>query len=138
MGPDKTAKELGFVPKYEPLSNKNTEYLVTILMGGPMKEILDTEAPFPIQVLRKRISGLNLPIKFTPKAELIALILTEGNPGKMITLLIDCLTEFQGETIDENSLCENLYPWGFYTYESFVDYIDNYIKPRKVKWSNIY
>ena len=67
----------------------------------------------------------------------MAEMLTKGVPGKGVALLIDCLTKHKGETITLKELTE-LYPWGFYKEEVCEDYIDNYLKPKKVKWAELY
>ncbi len=114
-----------------------------ILMGEPNEgfeeEFNGSKAPFPIQILNKRIEALELKIKFTGKAKLLLLIYTEGNPGKIVTSLIDCLTKFGNKefTIDCDELVQ-VYPDGFYTEDSFIELVDDYFKTRKVIWSEIY
>jgi len=142
-----TAKELEFNPTYSPVSAEQTQQFMSILLGEPKegfdKMMSSDEAPFPIQILNKRVNLMELPIIFTSKAKMLALILTDGNPGKMVTLLIDCLTHLDLETdqekrlIDENKIID-IYPSGFYSQNSFIEYVDNYIKLRKVAWSEIY
>jgi len=136
-----TAKELGFVPKYEPLTPEGTEQFMKILLSEPKEgaeeSMIGDEAPFPIKILNSRIEALELPISFDFKGKLLALIYTDGNPGKIVTLLIDCLTKFEGQTIDQDKIVD-VYPYGFYTEDSFMDLIDNYFKKRKVKWSELY
>lgn len=86
---------------------------------------------------------MELPIEFTAKAKMLALILTGGNPGKMMTVLIDCLTYWDLEKgqekvlVDDSKICD-LYPTGFYTEDSVINLVDNYFKTRKVAWSEIY
>jgi hypothetical protein len=104
-----------------------------------LKKDLDTSelgSNFLLQILKKRIVALDLPIEFTLPAAIAAISLA-SNPGKIVTLLIDCLTAYEGETITINKLTE-MYPFGFYNEETFIDYIDNYLKPRKVAWSEVY
>lgn len=132
-----TAKELGFHPSYKKMDKEQSMMFLQVMMGSPKGEIPDEEAPFILKVLRSRIAALNLPIKFSVKGEVIAMILSDGIPGRMMALLIDCLTRFEGQEVTEEELVD-IYPWGFYSDESFADYIDNYIKPRKCKWSDIY
>jgi hypothetical protein len=136
-----TAKELGFISTYSPMSEEQTHQFMSILLGE-MKEgfeemMSSEEAPFPIQILNKRVELMELPISFTAKAKMLALILTEGNPGRIMTVLIDCLTRFEGQEVDDYKLIQ-VYPEGFYSENSFIDLVDNYFKLRKVKWSEIY
>lgn len=132
--PTKTAKELGLIPKYEPMTPEQTKMLTRVLIGTPVENI---EMPFVIRILEKRIEVMQLPIKFTVKGKFAALTLSEGNPGKMMTILIDCLTKYEGQEVDGGMICD-IYPIGFYSENSFMDYVDNYIKTRQVKWSQIY
>ena len=134
---EKTAQELGFKPQYQPMTREQTELFATVLLSGDMEEISDKEAPHPLKILRKRIEVLELPIKFSPKAELLSLIVTDGNPGKMMTVLIEALSNYENKTVDADEIAE-LYPWGFYTEDSVMELIDNYFKTRKAKWSEIY
>jgi len=141
----KSAKTQGFIPKFSPMTEKQTHNFIGVIMAPDDKtiEFLEGDVPFPIQIIQKRIEVMNLPISFTPKALLIALIMTDGNPGKMITVLIDCLDNFLDDEenpveIDDDKLSMNLYPWGFYNNDSFQQYVETYLKPRKVKWGHIY
>jgi len=131
-------KDCEFKPFYEKFIEDQMKSLIEITVNEP-KENFEKEIDklFPIQIFNKRIEVFNLPIKFTGKAKLLSLVYTEGNPGKMMALLIDCLQKYDGEVIDIDKLVE-IYPEGFYTQESFIDYVDNYIKTRKVAWSEIY
>ncbi len=89
-----TAKELGFNPVYKPLSPEDSELFIKILMGdmkeGFEEEMTGSTAPFPIQILEKRLQAFDLKLKFNSKAKLLLLIYTEGNPGRIVTSLIDC------------------------------------------------
>jgi translation elongation factor EF-1beta len=101
------------------------------------KMLEELSEDFIYNILEKRISVFNLPISFTIKAYLYICLLVEGNPGKAITILIDALTEYEGKKVDLEDLIE-LYLFGFYNEKVCEDYIDNYLKPRKVKWAEIY
>lgn len=102
--------------------------------GGGLKQ--GASLPPLSEIVQKRIDAFELPIKFTPIA-LVAIHALVANPGQAICLLIDALNKFEGETIDMDKLAE-LYPFGFYTKDSFQKYVDEYLKPRKVKWAEIY
>lgn len=138
----KTAIELGFKPEYEAMTKEQTELLMHILfsrthMGNKEVDLPEEDKPWPIKMIEKRIEVLKLPIKLETSAKLAMVILTGGNPGKMNAALIDILTKYEGKTVTSDEICE-LYPMGFYTEESVHDYINNYLKTKKVKWSHIY
>jgi len=94
-----------------------------------------------MQILEKRVEAFNLPIKFTLPALLAATCLAT-NPGRIIALAVDCCTRFDpGDGTIHEVTVENLtdlYPFGFYSEEAFGKYVDEYLKPKKIKWSKIY
>lgn len=94
------------------------------------------ELPFLSEVVKKRIEVYNLPISFTVPA-LVAINALVELPGQAVTLLIDALNKYESGIIDMEKLAE-LYPYGFYTKESFMKYVDEYLKPRKVPWAELY
>ena len=136
----KTAKELGFVPQYKPMTIEEMEQFIRVNMfpSEKLPEGMDIHKLFPVQIILKRIEAMELPVSFTEKALLLAVIMTGGNPGAMMTVLIDGLTMFEDQEIDSDMIAMKMYPWGFYTQESIIQYIETYVKTRKVKWSNIY
>ena len=89
------------------------------------------------KILEKRIEVLKLPIEFTNNAKIAIDCFTLGNPGKTVALLIDCLTKYEGQKVSV-SMLSDVYPFGFYNEETFEDYVDNYLKTNKAKWSEIY
>lgn len=131
------AKELGFNPIYQQLTDEQSRMLISILLSNNEPDIPENEIPFPIKIIEKRIDVLKLPIKLTTTAKLLLLVLTDGNPGKMVTSLIDCLVKFENQTVTKDMVCD-LYPNGFYNENSFIEYVDNYLKLKKSKWSEIY
>ena len=88
-------------------------------------------------IIRANLRIRNLPISFTENAIMSIVLLTQGVPGKQIVALVDLLTEYEGKEITMRTLSE-MYPYGMYKEEVFMDYIDNYLKPNKVKWSELY
>lgn len=100
--------------------------------------IPDDKLNFVMKVARLRIEGMKLPIEFTKTGFLAATALSEGNVGRMVTILIDCLTEYEGDRKITADKLAKLYPMGMYSNTAFEDYIDNYLKPRKVKWAEVY
>lgn len=102
----------------------------------PVLDKVAADLPPELNIVLKRIEVLELPIKFTQTA-LIATLALARNPGKLVVLLIECLTMYEGKTIDVEKL-SHLYPAGFYKEEALADIIDNYMKTRKCKWSWVY
>ncbi len=101
-----------------------------------LKKDSGIEVPFLTKILLQRIEAFELPISFTPVAALGIGALVK-NPGQTVALLVDALNKYEGESVDMEKLSE-LYPFGFYTQDSFEQYVDQYLKPRKVKWAEIY
>ena len=135
----KTAKELGFIPEYKPMNEEQSRLFISIMLASQVdKAVLpEDDLPFVIQIVQKRIEAMKLPIDFDTTGLLAALILSDGNPGKMVTILIDSLTKYEGQTVTIEEISE-VYPWGFYTDESFEEYVEKYLKTRKCKWGHIY
>lgn len=135
-----TATQLGFNPRYSEMSREQSELLMSVIFSS-MKcdevDIPEEEKPHPIKMIEKRIEVIKLPITLKPSAKLAILILTDGNPGKMNAALIDCLIRFENKEVSVGEICE-LYPMGFYSDKSALEYIDNYLKTKKTKWSEIY
>jgi hypothetical protein len=96
----------------------------------------DTANTFLLQVLQKRLEAMKLPITFSAPAKLAVLALVD-TPGMLVGLLIDCLNAYEGGNVTVEKLSE-LYPRGFYTQKTFEKYVDHLIKPKKVKWAEIY
>lgn len=126
-------------PKYTPMSDKRSElYIVGCLLDMEKKKKADPalDEQLLVQILNKRIEVLKLPIQFTDGAKMCALALVD-RPGSMVALLIDCLNNYEGKTVTSRELAD-LYPTGFYDEPTMLRYIDEYLKPRKVKWAEIY
>lgn len=125
----------------ESMSKDGAEMFIKCVMAEHAGAKIDLhngglEVPFLTQIVLKRIEGLKLPITFTPIAALGINALV-NNPGRAVCLLVDALNKHEGETVTMEKLSE-LYPFGFYTEDSFEKYVDEYLKPRKVKWAEIY
>lgn len=129
-----------------PMSEGATqEYCMAVMMetGGhaiPLEELREQNI-FVIEVILKRIEVMGLPIEFSPAALVGAYAMTENNVGRGMALLIDCLTEHEGKTMTASMLAD-MYPYGFYSEETFTSYVDDYLKnpemKPKVKWAEIY
>src|SRR5512137_2310528 len=115
---------------------KSQLYLVGCLTDSEGKPSPSIDEQFLVQILNKRIEVHKLPISFSDGAKLCVLALTD-RPGSVVALLIDCLTNFEGQTVTSKQLAD-LYPVGFYDEPTMIRYIDEYLKPKKVKWAEIY
>lgn len=102
----------------------------------PVLDKSNTEFPPLLNIMLLRIEKMELPIKFTQTAVIGCLGLVR-NPGQIVVFLIECLTMYEGKTVDMDKI-SHLYPAGFYNEEALADIIDNYMKPRKCKWSWVY
>jgi hypothetical protein len=132
-------------PKYAPLNENDSRLFVIATLndmadkkGEPQQPdvIQAIENEFLIQILNKRIEVMELPIKFTLGAKMAALALVD-RPGGIVALLVDCLNNFEGETVDVRKLSD-LYPMGWYDEDTFIRYVDEHLKPKKVKWAEVY
>ena len=102
-----------------------------------VKDINELKADHSCELILKRIEAFKLPISFTPNALFALSLLAEGVPGMLVIGLIDSLTKFEGQEVSFNDIVK-LYPFGMYNADVGRDYIDNYLKPRAVKWSFVY
>lgn len=134
----------GFNPKFKPLTSFGSEIWMHAMFseaektksGEDIFELPEKMTP-TMQIIQKRIDVMELPIKFTAAALVATVGLSEENPGRAVTILIDCLRKFPEGEVDTEKL-SLLYPTGFYDDQTFADYIDNYLKPRKIEWAKIY
>jgi hypothetical protein len=92
---------------------------------------------FSTQILLKRIEFYKLPIKFSSSGFMAVLAITNANPGKVVAMLVELLNKYEGQTIGASHIAD-LYPMGFYKEEVFCHFIDDVLKARKIKWSEIY
>jgi hypothetical protein len=100
------------------------------------KGLEELNEEFLIQILDRRIEVMKLPISFSPAAKLAILALID-RPGSVVVLLIDCLNAYEKLKVTVPLLVE-LYPEGFYDEPTLERYVEGYMKPRKVKWSDVY
>lgn len=129
----------GLNPKSTPMDQKRSELFVMAVMAEMQQQALKKEVLenlFEVQILNKRIEVYKLPIQFNDYAKM-SLTAFCNTPGALIALLIDCLNKYEGQTVTCSMLAD-LYPMGFYDEPSLTKYIDEYLKTRKVKWSEIY
>lgn len=128
----------GLNPTYGRLTPAQGEIFVAAVMmemtDVPISPVVEEQ--FLVKVLAKRIEVMKLPVTFTPHAQMAVLGLCD-RPGAVVMLLIDCLNAFEGQTVTTEKLGD-LYPEGFYDERTAMRYADDYLKSRKVKWSEIY
>lgn len=111
-------------------------YLQCVMLPSDFKFPDDDELPLGCQIIRQRIKVLSLPIAFTDRA-LMAITCLARNPGGAVVLLCDCLSAYEGKTVDMPELTA-LYPFGFYNDKALVVIIDEWMKSGKHKWAHIY
>lgn len=134
----------GLNPTYKAMDPKRAELFVVASFTeieaktkSPSEDVTKAvDGEFLIKILNARIEVMKLPITFSLAGKMAALALTD-RPGAMVVLLIDCLNAFEGKTIGPGQLAD-LYPLGFYDEETLESYVENYMKPRKVKWADVY
>jgi len=118
------------------LTESQCKILISIVSAKSLEEELKNL--FIPQIILKRIDAFKLGISFTPKALGIIDVFAMNNPGRAVIILIDCLTKFGEVEVNDSMLCKDLYPYGFYNMDTFVDYVENYLKSKKVRWSTLY
>lgn len=126
------------------LDEDQTEIFMMALYSEVSEEIempesgkKEIEKLFTSQIVLNRISHFKLPIEFTHQALICIMSLSRGIPGRAITIIIDALYKHKGQLVFAKDLAE-LYPMGFYKEEIFGEYVDNVLKPKKIKWAKIY
>lgn len=148
-----------FEPRFRPLEQDQMEIFAMLTIGemdGKSIEVPEKEKPFFISVIETRISGMNLPIRFTPNALYTSMAFCKV-VGDSVVFLVDCLrakvpketylkwkedsgsiTEEDIVEVNVNDIAMSVYPNGYHTESSFEDYIDNFLKPREIEWAEIY
>lgn len=132
----------GLNPTYQPLTETGSKILLSAIIGEEGKAPMSEEQRkylnnmFLVQVLKKRLEVFKLPIEFSDDT-ILAMLAFVDRPGTMMVLLIDCLNAYEGKKVTVAMLVD-LYPTGFYDEATFGRYIDDFLKTRKVKWSEVY
>lgn len=65
-------------------------------------------------------------------------ILSGGNPGRAIMMLIDLCGTFKNRSIITSEEITEKYPNGIYSDDTFMNICDNYVKTEKVLFSEMY
>ena len=136
------AQSLQFTSPMKPAEAKLFAMAVLLEQSSGRALLADTidenEKSMAMDVVLKRIKAFDLPIGFTIPGLVALECLAGGNAGSLIVILIDCLNKYEGRMDVSLKDLSDIYPFGFYNDEVFTDYVDNYLKPRKLKWSQIY
>ena len=146
--------------KFNPLDDKRMNMLAELLMAGiddtkpfsAKNDLLDNCAP--VQIVLERISSFNLPIELTESA-ILGISVFCDSPGRCVIYLIDILKSLDNQNdlyskwkskdfsqdkrlVTLGHICDSVYPLGILSNQSFGRYIDEYLKPKKTSWSEIY
>lgn len=92
--------------------------------------------PLSSQIIQIRVEAMKLPISFSA-ASIVATAAFAANPGKAVVVLCDCLNAYEGKTVSVENLAE-IYPWGFYSDEIFMEIVDEWMKTGMHKWAHVY
>ena len=87
-----------------------------------LKSFSESEIPFPMGVVLKRIEGMKLPISFSLGGLLMTAVLPD-RVGGVVIMLIDLLSEYEGQVVTVRKIAER-YPFGFYSEEALIERID--------------
>lgn len=103
----------------------------------------ENEGIFPLEVVKRRIEVMKLPITFTTSA-LIAFTLLPDRVGGVVTMLIDLLMNFENKLVSMEEIALT-YPSGFYSEPGLIERIEFFkadqTKPedkRECKYSYVY
>lgn len=131
---------------YKPMSPEDTQIFMSISFMNDesadniLKEMTSGDNFNAVNIIYKRYQAfkevMNLP-EMTSKAFLSSMYLGIDSPGKAVLFLVDILGRSEGN-ITENDISMNMYPYGFYDDSSCRLIIDDYIKTKKLKYSEMY
>ena len=76
--------------------------------------------------------------EITPLVFSTIAILSGGNPGRAIMMLIDLCGTFKNRSIITSAEIVEKYPDGIYSDDTFMNICDNYVKTGKVLFSEMY
>ena len=135
---------------YKKLDKEEVELFVTLSLENREKEISEElknefEEFAKVDPLTNLIylrykyfkDKLILP-EITPLVFITIAILSEGNPGRAIMILIDLCGTFRNKSIITSNEIIEKYPNGIYDHDTFMNICDNYIKTGKVLFSEMY
>ena len=136
--------------QYELMSEETTGLLVNLVLiekeGEALKELKDFanhmyESSTVAAIIYKRYQvfkeSKNLP-EIDDSVFLIGDSFANGNPGRGVLFLIDVLGNYH--TKDKITLVDvfNLYPEGYYNFDTWQNIVGNYVKTGLLKFSELY
>ena len=135
---------------YKKLDKEEVELFVTLSLENREKEISEElknefEEFAKVDPLTNLIylrykyfkDKLILP-EITPLVFITIAILSEGNPGRAIMILIDLCGTFRNKSIITSNEIIEKYPNGIYDHDTFMNICDYYVKTGKVLFSEMY
>ena len=143
-----TMPDIGF--SYKKLDQKEIELFVTLSLvtreketGEELKEKFKEFAkvdPFTnlIYLRCKHFKDELVLPEITPLVFSTIAILSGGNPGRAITMLIDLCGTFKNRSIITSEEIIEKYPTGVYSDDTFMNICDYYVKTGKVLFSEMY
>lgn len=127
-----------------PMSQEDSLFFLNLIIADAnlrksnvaLEPIRDDEKGLAVKIVERRIEVMRLPISFSTTG-LASIQLFARSAGHAVAILIDALNMFEGKEVTAEDFAQ-LYPDGFYTDDAFALYVEEYLKPRKIKWSDIY
>lgn len=128
--------------KYKPLDQEEVGMMMIILnveINWKNIKLPEKELPLASKIVKKRIDVMKLPLKYNTTG-ITSVSLFVDRAGFAVLFLIDCLNILIPLNLDMTckNICMYVYPHGFYTDESAINIIDEFIKTRKIKYAEIY
>ena len=140
------AKAEGIKLDHKPMSTEQSEVFIQLTMMGKEARIEAIDKMRTTQSICnlaiKRIESLNLPIDLD--VCFLIDIFAEGVPGRAVFMIIDLMNYYEDNLKEVNMKADwdvavtEIYPWGFYSNETIVNIVDNYVKTNKLRNSEIY
>jgi hypothetical protein len=127
----------------DPLEKDAMELFILALQVDKNREVLTDDKVaevatwFSSKIINKRIEGFDLPIRFTTGGLIAVAAITKMVAGRVVSTLIELLNRHEGGLVTSEMIAD-LYPLGFYKEEVFGELIDEMLKARRLKWSQIY
>lgn len=130
------------VIKYKALNTEQVQMFMGVLMLNDDTKIKEFILQDSIsQIIQRRIDiykdKLEIP-EIDPKVIAIISIMSEGNPGRAIAMLIELCYDFNSEVKIYTDDITKIYPQGFYDEATFRVIVDEILKPHKLPYTIMY